>query len=95
MPCQRDEILNTEYQFYNGLHYNSGIAELAGFEEIMPTTFIICNYRTWCDKLILEVRTKAYMLYGNATAFSEAVEVRTKTKLIFNRTYTPKQSRWF
>lgn len=40
MPCQRAEILHTEYQFYNGLHYNSGIAELAGFEEIIPTTFI-------------------------------------------------------
>jgi len=74
MPCQRAEILNTECQFYNGLQYNSGIAELAGFEEIMQATFIICSHRTWYDKSILEVRTKTYVLYGNATACSEAVK---------------------
>lgn len=80
MPCQRAEILNTEYWFYNGLHYNSGIAELAGI-EIMPTTFSICNHRTWCDKLILEVRTKTDVLYANATAFSEAVKNKDQTNI--------------
>lgn len=95
MPCQRAEVLNTEYWFYNGLHYNSGIAEIAGFGEIVPTIFIICNHRTWCDELILEVRTKTYMLYGSETAFAEAVVLKTKNELILNRTCTPKQLRQF
>lgn len=81
MPCQRATILNTEYQVYNGLHFNSGIAELAGFEEVIPATFVICNHRTCCDKLILELKTKTYMLYGNATAFSEAVKSQDQTDI--------------